>query len=66
MDNIIRDERQREEACCKRLLPKYICLPMSLPVEMLVHYHKATGLCYSVDADRRVACLTSPFADEDV
>lgn len=66
MHNTIEGERKREGDCCKKFLPKHICLPLSLPVEMLVHYHKATGLCYSVDADRRIACLTSPFADEDV
>lgn len=45
--------------------PRYITYPLNVPVAELEAFIYA-GYAYAVDADKQVAVLTSPFADEDV
>lgn len=43
----------------------HIYMPLNAPVSDYERVYNELGLSYAIDADKGVACLTSPFADED-
>lgn len=45
--------------------PRYVTYPLNTPIAELEQFIYG-GYAYAVDADKQVAVLTSPFADEDI
>lgn len=45
--------------------PHYVTYPLNVSVAELEQFIYS-GYAYAVDADKQVAVLTSPFADEDI